>query len=279
ADGISVGFNIVGDDYFKTMGIPVLRGLEFKAEDSTSGVVINETLASRAWPAEDPIGKHLSLNGIKGPYEDVVGVVKDAKYGTLGEQARPFIYQRLRQNYESKMTLVVRTTGEPLDIADAVRGQVYGLNPNLPVASVQTLASQVSLSLYPARLTAGLLGVFGLLALALAGVGIYGVVAYSVSSRTHELGVRMALGADSRDLLRLVLGEGLVIVSIGLSIGLVLAFIASRLISSFLYGVSPGDPLTYLAISLLLVGLALGACFVPARRASKLDPMVALRHE
>ena len=279
AGGVDVGFNIIGDDYFNTMGIPLLRGREFKPEDSTSGVIINETLASEAWPGEDPIGKRVSLTGIKGPYEDIVGIVKDGKYSTLGERSRPFVYQRLRQNYESKMTLVVRTTSEPLDVADAVRGQVYELNPNLPVAEVQTLASQVSLSLYPARLTAGLLGVFGLLALALASVGIYGVVAYSVSNRTHEFGIRMALGADPRDLLSLVLREGLVIASIGLAIGLVLAFVASRLISSFLYGLSPSDPLTFLAISLLLVGVALGACFVPARRASKLDPMIALRHE
>src|SRR6185295_8029616 len=177
------------------------------------------------------------------------------------------------------MTLIVRTTSAPLDVADAIRAQVYGLNPNLPVATVQTLASQVSLSLYPARLTAGLLGVFGLLALALAGVGIYGVVAYSVSNRTNEFGIRMALGADPGDLLSLVLKEGLVIVSIGLGLGLVLAFIVGSVVSSFLYGLSPADPLTFAAISLLLVGVALGACFVPARRASKLDPMIALRHE
>ncbi|HYV06656.1 MAG TPA: ABC transporter permease [Blastocatellia bacterium] len=277
--GLDAGFNIIGDDYFRTMGIPLLRGREFVADDTTGGVIINETLASEAWPGEDAIGKRVSLNGKTGPFEEIIGVVKDGKYATLGETSRPFIYQRLRQNYEAKMTLIVRTTSAPLDVADAIRAQVYGLNPNLPVATVQTLASQVSLSLYPARLTAGLLGVFGLLALALAGVGIYGVVAYSVSNRTNEFGIRMALGADPGDLLSLVLKEGLVIVSIGLGLGLVLAFIVGSVVSSFLYGLSPADPLTFAAISLLLVGVALGACFVPARRASKLDPMIALRHE
>ncbi|HST19533.1 MAG TPA: ABC transporter permease [Blastocatellia bacterium] len=277
--GVSAGFNIVGRDYFQTMGVSILRGREFKEDDREKGVIINETFAARFFSDKDPIGKRVSLNGLKGPYSEIVGVAKDGKYSTLGERARPFIYQPLLQSYESRMTLVVRTTTDPTALTDAVRSQIQALEPNLPVAKINTLAEQVNTSLLPARLTATLLGVFGLLALCLAAVGIYGVVAYSVSQRTHEIGIRMALGARSGDVLKLVLREGLGIVTIEIAIGLGIAFVATQLISSFLYGVSATDPITFVGISLLLTVVALGACFVPARRATKVDPMVALRYE
>ncbi len=276
---ISAGFNIVGCDYFQTMGVPILRGREFKANDREKGVIINETFAARFFPDKDPVGKRVSLNGPKGPYSEIIGVAKDGKYSTLGERARPFIYQPLLQSYESRMTLVVRTTTDPTALTDAVRSQIQALEPNLPVTKINTLAEQVSISLLPARLTATLLGVFGLLALCLATVGIYGVVAYSVSQRTHEIGIRMALGARPGDVLKLVLREGLGIVTIGIAIGLGIAFVATQLISSLLYGVSATDPITFVGISLLLTGVALAACAVPARRATKVDPMVALRYE
>jgi predicted permease len=280
--GIGVGFNVIGPDYFQTMGIPVLRGREFNAHDRTGSpavVIINETLARRLWSGEDPIGQRISFNSPKGPYSEIVGVAKDGKYSTLGERARPFIYQHALQNYSAKMTLVARTAATPIAMVDAVRSAVRSIEPNLPIADMRTLAEQVSLSLLPARLAAGLLGVFGLLALMLATVGIYGVVSYSVTNRTREIGIRVALGAQSGDVLRLVLREGMVIVITGIALGLGLALGATRVISSFLYGVSATDPITYLIIPVVLAGVALAACFVPARRATKVDPMVALRYE
>ena len=282
SDSIGVGFNIVGQDYFQTMGIPVLRGREFNAHDragSPAVVIVNETLAQRLWPGDNPIGRRISFNSPTGPYSEIVGVAKDGKYSTLGETPRTFIYQHTLQNYSSKMTVVARTAATPIAMVDAVRSEMRSLEPNLPIADISTLAQQVSLSLLPARLAAGLLGVFGLLALVLATVGIYGVVSYSVTNRTREIGIRTALGAQSGDVLRLVLREGMVIVITGIVLGLGLAFGATRLISSFLYGVSATDPVTYLGIPVLLAGVALGACFVPAWRATKVDPMIALRYE
>jgi putative ABC transport system permease protein len=242
-------------------------------------VIINETLAARLWPGEDSVGRRISLNGARGPYSEVVGIAKDGKYSTLGESARPFVYQQALQNYSGKMTLVARTAAEPTAMVDALRNEVRALEPNLPTADIGTLAEQVRLSLLPARVTAGLLGVFGLLALVLATVGIYGVVSYSVANRTHEIGIRTALGAQSKDILKLVLREGMVMVAIGVALGLGVAFAATRVISSFLYGVSATDPITFLGVSVLLATVALAACFVPARRAAKVDPTVALRYE
>ena len=281
-DGIGVGYNIAGSDYFQTMGIPILRGREFNARDregSPAVVIINETLARSLWPSEDPIGKRISFESTKGPYSEIVGVAKDGKYSTLGERPRPYIYQHALQNYSAKMSFVARTSGNPVAMVAALRNEVREVEPNLPVADIRTLDEQIRLSLLPARLAAGLLGAFGLLALVLATVGIYGAVSYSVTNRTHEIGIRTALGAQSRDVLKLVLNEGLVIVVTGLALGLGVAFAATRLISSFLYDVGATDPMTFLGIAVLLTGVALGACFVPARRAMKVDPMTALRHE
>lgn len=282
SSGIGVGYNVVGPDYFQTMGIPVLRGREFSAHDregSPPVVIINETLAGRLWPGEDPIGKRISFNTAKGPYAEIVGLAKDGKYSTLGERARTFIYQPVLQSYSAKMTLVARTAGEPASMVDALRKEVHALEPSLAISEIRTLAEQVNLSLLPARLAAGLLGIFGLLALLLATVGIYGVVSYSVTNRTHEIGIRTALGAQPGDVVRLVLREGMVIVVAGIGLGLGMAFAATRVVSSFLYGVSATDPITFVGISVLLAGVALGACFVPAWRASKVDPTVALRYE
>ena len=177
------------------------------------------------------------------------------------------------------MTLVVRTSGEPLALAGTVREQLRALDPNLPVAEVRTLEEQFDLSLLPSRVAAYTLGGFGLLALALAAIGVYGVVSYSVAQRTREIGVRVALGARARDVLRLVLGEGLSVVGLGLVIGLALALGASRLFANFLYGVGAADPLTFVFVPALLGAIALVASYLPARRATKVDPMVALRLE
>jgi predicted permease len=231
------------------------------------------------WPDEDALGKRLSFEGARGPFYEVVGVARDGKYRSLGDRSRPYVYRPLMQSYEPKMTLVVRTTGEPTALAGAVRTQLRALDPNLPLADVRTLAEQFDLSLLPSRVAAWTLGGFGLLALALAGIGVYGVVSYSVAQRTREIGVRVALGATRRDVLRLVLGEGLKMVAAGLATGLLLAFAATRLVAGFLYGVGATDPLTFAGVPLLLGAVAALAGYLPARRATKVDPMKALRYE
>jgi predicted permease len=281
-EGTSTGFNVVGPNYFTTMETPLLRGRDF-AETDRSGapgvVVLNETLAATLWPGEDALGKRVSVNGPEGPFLEVVGVARDGKYRSLGETPHPYIYQPLLQSYDPKMTLIVRTSGEPQSVAAAVREQIRALDPNLPVADVKTLRDQLNLSLFPARAAAWTLVGFGVLALLLAAIGIYGVVSYSVAQRTREIGVRMALGAKGKDVLRLVLGQGLFVIAVGLALGLLLAGAATRVIAGFLYGVGVTDPLTFVGVPLLLGFVALGASYIPARRATKVDPLEALRYE
>jgi predicted permease len=281
-EGFSVGFNVVGPNFFKTMETPLLRGRDFTEADKKGApgiVVLNETLAGTLWPNEDVLGKRLSLEGPKGPFLEVVGVVRDSKYRTLADTALPYVYQPVLQSYDPKMTLVVRTKGEPQSVAGAVREQLRALEPHLPVTEMKTLKDQVDLSLFPSRVAAWTLGGFGVLALLLAAIGIFGVVSYSVAQRTHEIGVRMALGAKQKDVLQLVLGEGLFVVGVGLAAGLLLAFAATRAIAGFLYGIGATDPLTYVGVPLLLGFVALVASYLPARRATKVDPLVALRYE
>jgi len=281
-EGMSTGFNVVGPNYFKTMETPLLRGRDFADTDRKGApgvVVLNETLAATLWPGEDALGKHVSVSGPEGPFLEVVGVARDGKYRSLGETPHPYIYQPLLQSYDPKMTLIVRTTGEPQSVAPAVREQIRTLDANLPIADVKTLRDQLDLSLFPSRVAAWTLGGFGVLALLLAAIGIYGVVSYSVAQRTREIGVRMALGAKEKDVLRLVLGEGLFVIAVGLGLGLLLAAAATRVIAGFLYGVGATDPVTFAGVPLLLGFIALGASYIPARRAAKVDPLVALRYE
>jgi predicted permease len=281
-EGISTGFNVVGPNYFKTMETALLRGRDFTDADRKAApgvVVLNETLAATLWPGQDALGKRVSVSGPEGPFLEVVGVARNGKYRSLGEPPHPYVYQPVLQSYDPKMTLVVRTTGEPQSVAGAVREQIRALDANLPVAEVKTLRDQLDLSLFPSRLAAWILGGFGVLALLLAAIGIYGVVSYSVAQRTREIGVRMALGAKEKDVLGLVLGEGLFVIAIGLAVGLLLAFAATRVIAGFLYGVGATDPLTFASVPLLLGFIALVASYIPARRATKVDPLVALRYE
>ena len=282
SEGMSTGFNVVGPNYFRTMGTTLLRGREFTEADREGApgtVVINETLATRLWGNEDALGKRVSVTGPKGPFLEVVGVARDSKYQTLGETARAYVYLPLSQSYDPKMTLVVRTTGEPTSVMPVVREQIRTLNPNLPIAGVQTMREQLELTLLPSRIAAWTLGGFGVLALLLAGIGIYGVVSYGAAQRTREIGVRMALGAKEKDVLGLVLWDGLIVIGAGLAIGLLLAAAATRVIAAFLYGVGATDPLTFVIVPLLLGSVALVASYIPARRAVKVDPLVALRYE
>jgi predicted permease len=281
-EGVNTGFNVVGPNYFMTMGTALLRGRDFTKDDRKGApgvVVLNETLAATLWPGEDPVGKRLSLTGPTGPFLEVVGLARDGKYRSLGEPPRPYVYQPLFQSYDPKMTLVVRTRGEAQAVAATVREQIRTLDPNLPVADVKTLREHLDLSLFPSRVAAWTLGGFGALALLLAAIGIYGVISHSVAQRTQEIGVRMALGAKAKDVLRLVLGQGLYVIAIGLVLGLMLSAAATRVIAGFLYGIGATDPLTFVGVPLLLGVVALIASYIPARRATKVEPLVALRYE
>jgi len=274
--------NVVGLKYFQTMGIGLLRGRDFTAQDRDGApgvVVINETFAKRYFPGQDPLGKRISLRGARGPWLEVVGITRDSKYRTLGEAPAPFVHLPLLQNHETGMTLHVRTGVDPAALIPAVRREIQALEKNLPATEIRPLTELISRSLFPARVGAALLGVFGLLALLLASVGLYGVMSYSVSRRTREIGIRMALGAERRDVLRLVLTEAMTLVAVGVGVGLTLAAAVTRLLAGFLYGVSATDPTTFAGITLLLAGVALFASLIPARRAMRVDPMVALRYE
>jgi predicted permease len=272
----------VAQKYFQTLDIPLLRGRDFTPQDreGTPGVaIVNETFAARYLPNQDPVGRRISLGGAQGPWLEIVGLARDSKYITVGEAPAPFVYQPLAQRHESGMVLLVRTAGDPAQFVAPVRGEVQALERNLPLTSARTMPELLAMSLFPARAGAILLGAFGLLALLLATVGLYGVMSYSVSRRTREIGIRMALGAGSGNVLRLVLREGMTLVAVGVLLGLVVAFAATRLLAGFLYGVSPTDPVAFAAIALLLSAVALVASLLPARRAAKVDPMIALRYE
>ena len=221
-----------------------------------------------------PVGPKPELRTV-----EIIGVVKDTKHRSLFDPPQPFVYLPLFQNYQSLMTQPVRTSGDPAALIAPIRHEVQVLDKNLPVFNTKTLAAQLEDALTPQRLAASLVSVFGLLALVLAATGIYGVISYVVTQRTHEIGIRMSLGAQRRDVLRLVVGKGMTLVLIGVALGLVAAMATARSVASLLYGVSASDPTTITVVSLLLIGVMLLACYLPAQRATKVDPMVALRYE
>jgi putative ABC transport system permease protein len=277
----SAGFNIVGTDYFRTLGISLVRGRAFAEADGSGApfvAVINETMARTYWPGEDPIGKRFGAD-VWGKPAEVIGVARDSKYTTLGEEAKPFMFLPFAQHFSSDMVLQLQAAGAPEQLAASVRAQIRALAPSAPLANMRPLSQDMRVALLPARAGAGLLGTFGSLALLLAIGGVYGVASYTVAQRTREIGIRAALGAGAADLVRFVLAGSLRHVAIGIGAGLVVALGVGRLLSSFLYGVSGADPLTFVAVALCLSAAALVACATPARRATRVDPMVALRYE
>ena len=278
----TVNTNVVALKYFATMGISLLQGRDFGAQDNEKSppvLIINEAFARRHLAEENPVGQRLSFRGANGPWSEIVGVVRDSKYRTLGENPRPTAYVPLAQNHETGMTLHVRTAGNPLSIAGSVRSAVQALDQNLAVTDIQSLSNVIGASLFAARMGAVLLAIFGFLALLLAAIGLYGVMSYAVSRRTREIGIRMALGAGKGNVLRLVLKEGLMLVGGGIAVGLIVAVAATRLLVSFLFGVSPLDAVTFAAIPMVLALVALIASYLPAHRAARVDPMIALRYE
>lgn len=281
-EDLSSDFNQIGPGYFRTMKIPLLDGREFGASDTATTppvAIINEAAARRFWPGQSPVGRRVIVG--RAPDEsvrEIVGVVKDSKYRRLTEELRPAVFTPFLQRYRGDMSLHVRTTGEPGAMIAAVRSEVQALDANLPLYNIRTLEEQKNSSLYTSRMAATLLTVFGLLALGLAAVGLYGVMAYAVNRRTREIGIRLALGAGQRDVFRLVIGHGMLLTLLGIAAGLAAAFGLTRLMRTMLYGVSPTDLLTFAAIACVLLLVALLACWIPARRAAKVDPLVALRH-
>ncbi len=275
-----------GPGYFKTMATTIMHGREFNDQDQEKSelvAVVNETFVRRLMPelqnTADAVGKRFSTRDPSGPFRRIVGVAKDGKYFNIAEEPRSFMWTPIAQDYQSSGMLLVRSKGNPEGLMAPVRGQIQALDPNLATFDVNTLNIHMRLALFPAKVAATVLGVFGLVALMLAAVGVYGITSYAVAQRTHEIGVRLALGAQLGDVLRLVLGHGLKLTMIGAAIGLFGAFVTTRAITSVLYGVSATDPFTFGLVSLLLIGVALVACYVPARRATKVEPLIALRNE
>jgi macrolide transport system ATP-binding/permease protein len=275
----SAFYENISPGYFAAMGIPLLAGRDFADTDTakSAGVaIVNETLAQKFWPGENPIGKRLHSGNTS--VLEVVGLAKNGKYQSLGEIPGLTIYYPLQQVYASNAALVVRTDVDTNAAIATVRGEVRNLDPTLPVYEAKTLREHMRLALFPLHVGAVAVGSFAFLAMLLAAIGIYGVMAYSVAQRTQEIGIRMALGARAVDVWKMVLRQGIILTAVGMLCGLLFALGLSKIVASLLYGVSATDPLTFLLISVLLAAVALLASFFPARRATKVDPVMAIRN-
>jgi len=274
--------NRVAPRYFETLGMSMLSGRDFSIADRQNTLpvlIINEAMARRFWPGENALGKEVKAGGDK--WAQVVGIVEDGTSEMSGEAPAPYVYSPYFQgeSYNSTMTVLLRHRGDTAEVVAAVRREVQTLDPNLPLEFAMSLSEAVRLSVLPWRVVGIVARVFGLIGLALASMGIYGLVSYVANQRTHEIGVRVALGAQKRDILRLVVGHGLKLGVFGVTIGLALSLALTRLVASFLFGISASDPLTYISVTLLLVLVAVGASLGPARKATSTDPMISLRHE
>ncbi len=280
-DGEKTAVTMATPGYFKTMGISLLQGRnfsEYDRRDTVAVMIVSKNLADKVWPNENPVGKRLMLDYNRGKYAyEVVGVISSIRYYGLKADPRPEVFIPHAQNAYLPMNLVVRTTSDPNRLIEPVKAQVREIDPTQPVSNMTTMDTLISRSVAADRFSMWLLGLLASLALALATTGLFSLLSYLVSQRTHEIGVRMALGAQRRDIFQLVLGQGALLLAAGLAIGLVGSFICTRLFSSLLFGVSATDPLTFIFTPALLSLAALFACYVPARRATKVDPLVALR--
>jgi putative ABC transport system permease protein len=277
-------FNVADPNFFHTMQIPLLAGRYFNESDTANSllvVVINESMARKWWPHESPLGKRIKQGfpQDKTPFREVVGVVGDVKEEGPDVPQRTEIFLPASQEGNAALTLLIRTGPEPVVMARSVANEVHAMDGNQAIDAVQPLTDYLTSSTAWRRSIAVLLGFFGLLALGLAAIGIYGVMSYTVSQRSHEIGIRLALGAHPRQILGLVVGQGVRISLVGVGIGIVAALALTQLLTSLLFGVTPRDPLTFGGVALLVVAVAMLGSFVPARRASSVDPIVALRHE
>jgi len=277
-------YNHVDASYFDTMRVPLLRGRAFRENDDDKArlvAVVNQTMALQFWPNQDPIGKRFSLKSATGPFVEVVGLAADGKFIFVGWDKKPYFFVPIAQNFSAYRTLQVRSSLPPESLIAQMQNEVLALDPNMPVSDVQTMRQSLAggNGFFIFQVGAILAAAMGLLGLTLAVVGVYGVVSFAASQRTHEIGIRMALGADRRDILQLVLRQGLLLVIGGVLSGLLLAWGLTRSMATLLVGVSPTDALTYCTATLLLGGIGLYACYAPARRSMQLDPMEALRYE
>jgi len=278
---INVDWGIVSGDYFKTMGIPLKQGRTFSWQESVQGgtvVIVDEQLARRFWPAGDAIGKHIKYDSPT-PHE-IIGIVGDVRNYGSETPGRIKLYTPLGRAALSRSALSVRIVGiDQATVIEAIEREVQTINSNVPVFEAGTLERLLADHIAPRRFNTWLLGLFAAVALLLAAVGIYGVMSYAVTHRTQEIGIRMALGAESRHVIKLIVSRGMKLVVFGVALGLTGAFVLTRLMSSLLFSVSATDPMIFLAVPIVLAAVALGACLVPARRATKVDPMLALRSE
>ncbi|MBC7896546.1 MAG: ABC transporter permease [Cytophagaceae bacterium] len=276
---MSIQYDKVSSNYFQTMGIRFTSGRGFLTSDDSASqpvIVVNQRFVDRFWPGQDAVGKVVRTRGQE---RVIVGVVPTGKYQSLGEDPRAYMYFPIEQVFEGSVTLEVRTQGDPTAIIPILRSEVAAIDPNLPVSNVRTIDTHLGLALMPARLAGGALAVFGLLGLILSSVGIYGVMSYSVSQRTREIGIRMAIGAPRGEVVGLVMRQGLTLVAIGGAIGLAAALGASQLLRGVLYGANALDPVTFIGVPLILAGVAALAIWVPARRAASVDPVRAIKSE
>jgi putative ABC transport system permease protein len=275
-------WNAISSAYFETMGIPILRGRPFSEQDKREAppvAIINETMARRFFADQDPIGKRVIVAYDEMIPREIVGVVADVKHTGLEKETGPEIYTPYTQLIWPSMGILVRTASDPMSLANAARGKIWEIDPDQPIENVKSMQQVLYDSVSSNRFNMILFGIFAAVALVLAAVGVYGVIAYTVSQRTHEIGIRVALGASSRDILKLIVGQGVVLSVIGVLLGLVAAFVLTRTMSGLLYDVSPTDPITFVSIALLLLAVAVIASYVPARRATKVDPTIALKYE
>jgi len=276
-DEVQIDTAAVGPNYFPTVGIPILEGREF-IETDRDKVLVNDAFVNRFWPKQNALGKHVRF-AKDGPAFEVVGVVPTGRYRTLGEDARPYIYRSVLEEGRNDNLLLIRTSRRPDELIPSVRNELRALDPNLPLLDLGPVTRRLAVSLWVPKVAATLFGVFGTLGLVIASVGILGVISFSVSARTREIGIRVALGASRQDVLRLVLRQGIILTSLGITLGLAMAALFGQFARTLLYGVQPLDPISFAGGALVLTLVAVVACYVPARRALRIDPVVALRGE
>jgi putative ABC transport system permease protein len=276
-----VALRQVSAGYFETARTPLLAGRVFSDQDTAAGqpaAIVNETIAKRYWPSQNPVGKHIA-NSRDMIQREVVGVVADVKFNTLSTASSEEMYLPMAQVPWPQMTLVVRSQGDSRSLVAAVRAKVAELDPNLPVSGILTMQDVVANSIAQPRLVMQFVGLFAGFALLLAAVGIYGVMSYSVTQRKQEVGIRVAMGATPSDILRLIVGGGMKLTLIGVAVGVMASLLLTRLLSSLLFGVHAIDPLAFTGYALALVVTAVVACYLPARRATRVDPIIVLRYE
>jgi predicted permease len=282
ADPRRINTNVVGPGFFATLGIPLVSGRDFGEQDVEGRplvAIVNETTVRMHFGGDNPLGRRVNLDGEQGPWREIVGVVRNSKYAALGEAPLAVAYIPVAQNHQPGMTLYVRAAVPPASLVGTLRREIQVLEPQLPVPDVLTMTETIGTSLYAARMGAWLLGAFGSLALLLAAVGIYGVLSFSISRRTREMGIRLALGAEARSVFVLVVRDGMLLVVAGVILGLTGALAGVRSLASFLYGVPTLDVATFAAMTTVLLAVALVACVIPARRAMRVNPIAALRYE